>query len=63
MTLRRKLSVEEKAEVEKHAQQAQTAVKLREAVERFRNTFSSICANMNGTTLLGKLEYNMSRGV
>ena len=40
MTLRRKLSAEEQAEVEKHEQQAQTAVKMREAVERFRNTFS-----------------------
>ena len=36
MTLRRKLSAEEQAEVEKHEQQAQTAVKLREAVERSR---------------------------
>jgi hypothetical protein len=40
MTLRRKLSTEEQVEVEKHEQQAQTAYKLREAVERFRNTFS-----------------------
>ena len=40
MTLRRKLSVQEQAEVEKHEQQAQSAQKLRETVERFRSTFS-----------------------
>ena len=40
MTLRRKLSAEEQVEVERHEQQAQTAQKLRETVERFRSTFS-----------------------
>jgi len=40
MTLRRKLSTAEQAEVEKHEQQVQTAVKLRETVKRFRDTFS-----------------------
>ncbi len=40
MTLRRKLSVEEQVEVEKHEQQAQTARQLRETVARFRSTFS-----------------------
>jgi hypothetical protein len=48
MTLRRKLSVEEQAEVEKHQQREQSAHKLREAVERFRTTFSL-------EALLGKL--------
>ena len=40
MTLRRKLSAQEQAGVDKHEQQAQTAHKLRETVERFRSTFS-----------------------
>ena len=40
MTLRRKLSPEEQAKVEEHEQQEQVACKLREQVERFRNTFS-----------------------
>lgn len=40
MTLRRKLSAEEQVEADKHEQQEQTAHKLREAVERFRTTFT-----------------------
>jgi hypothetical protein len=40
MSLRRKLSAAEQVEVEKQAQQAQTAQKLRETVGRFRRTFS-----------------------
>lgn len=40
MSLRRKLSAEEQAEVEKHEGREQTARKLREQVERFRATFS-----------------------
>jgi hypothetical protein len=40
MSLRRKLSGEEQAEVEKHEQQEQVARKLREQVERFKATFS-----------------------
>lgn len=40
MTLRRKLSTEEQAQVEKHEQREQVAQKLREEVERFRTTFS-----------------------
>lgn len=40
MTLRRKLSTEEQAEVQKDQQREQTARKLREGVERFRATFS-----------------------
>ncbi len=39
MTLRRKLSAEEEAEVEKHEQKAKTAYKQRERVERFKTTF------------------------
>ena len=40
MTLRRKLSAEEQAEVEKHERQAKTAYKQRETVARFKTTFS-----------------------
>lgn len=40
MTLRRKLSAEEQAEVEKHEQREQTACKLRAQVARLRDTFS-----------------------
>jgi hypothetical protein len=40
MTLRRKLSAEEQAEVEKHEQREKTAHKLRQQVERFKTTFS-----------------------
>lgn len=40
MTLRRKLTAEEQAEVEQHEQCEQTAQKLREQVERFKSTFS-----------------------
>ena len=40
MTLRRKLSAEEQAEVEKHEQREQTARKLRAQVARLRDTFS-----------------------
>jgi hypothetical protein len=40
MTLRRKLSTQEQAEVEKHEQREQTAHQLREQVQRFRATFS-----------------------
>lgn len=40
MTLHRKLSAEEREEIEKHEQREQTAQKLRETVERFRYTFS-----------------------
>ncbi|TEU14295.1 MAG: hypothetical protein E3J25_05020 [Anaerolineales bacterium] len=42
MTLRRKLTTEEQAEVEKHKRQAKTASKQREAVERFKTTFFSL---------------------
>ena len=40
MTLRRKLSAEEQAEVEKHERQTKTAYKQRETVARFKRTFS-----------------------
>lgn len=40
MTLRRKLSIEEREEIEQYEQQEQTARKLRQSVERFRATFS-----------------------
>ena len=40
MTLRRKLSAAEQTQLDKQDQQQQTARKLREQVERFRNTFS-----------------------
>ncbi len=40
MTLRRKLSAADKTQADKHHQREQTARKLREQVERFRNTFS-----------------------
>ena len=40
MTLRRKLTAEEQAEVEKHQQQAQTAYQQREKMTRLVNTFS-----------------------
>ena len=40
MTLRRKLSAEEQAEIDKHEQREQTARKLRAEVARLRDTFS-----------------------
>jgi hypothetical protein len=40
MTLRRKLSVEDQAAADEHAQQQQTAHERREAVERFQTTFA-----------------------
>jgi hypothetical protein len=40
MTLRRKLSAEEQAEVEAHEQRAKTAYRQRETVDRFKTTFS-----------------------